>query len=350
MSVRTPSWEHQLNGWAEEALESHAAGEPLAVDGRQLRRAYRHAAALTRRHSRTFAMASGLLPPAKRRAVRALYAFCRISDDLVDEGGDNPLGALAQWRVRSLVGRPQPDDLVAVAWADVRARYRVPRRYAEQLLDGVGRDIVTTRYGNFDDLAAYCYGVASTVGLMAMHIVGFAGPHAIPYAVKLGVALQLTNILRDVGEDWRMGRLYLPLDELASFGLGEVDIAAAAAKGSAPDTNTDRMSPRWIEFMRFQIDRNRALYEEALPGVALLHADGRFAIGGAAELYRAILDDIEEHGYDVFGRRAHTHGCEKLRSLPGIWWRARVQGYGGDGRAPWRRRRHGEDHGLERRT
>ena len=115
---------------------------------------------------------------------------------------------------------------------------------------------------------------------------------------------------------------------VAAFGLGEVDIAAAAAKGSAPDTNTDRMSPRWIEFMRFQIDRNRALYEEALPGVALLHADGRFAIGGAAELYRAILDDIEEHGYDVFSRRAHTDGWEKLRSLPGIWWRARL-GYAG---------------------
>mgnify|MGYP005846185989 CR=1 FL=1 len=356
MSVHTPSWERRLNGWAEEALESHASGEPLAVERRQLRKAYRHAAALTRKHSRTFAMASGLLPPAKRRAVRALYAFCRVSDDMVDEGGDNPLGALAQWRVRALVGRPQPDDLVALAWADARTRYRIPRRYAEQLLDGVGRDIVTTRYATFDDLAAYCYGVASTVGLMAMHIVGFAGPQAIPYAVKLGVALQLTNILRDVGEDWRMGRLYLPLDELAAFGLSEVDIAAAsgiggalAGSGGPPATEGGGMSRQWAEFMRFQVERNRSLYDEALPGVALLHPDGRFAIGGAAESYRAILDDIEEHGYDVFGRRAHTGSWEKLGALPGIWWRARVLGYGA-GRHGWWRRRHGESHGPERRA
>ncbi len=349
MSVHTPSWEHRLNGWAEEALESHAAGEPPAVERRQLGRAYRYAAALTRGHSRTFAMASGLLPPAKRRAVRALYAFCRVSDDLVDAGGENPLGALAQWRVHSLAGRPQPDDLVAVAWAHARARYRIPRRYAEQLLDGVGRDIVTARYATFDDLAAYCYGVASTVGLMAMHIVGFAGLQAIPYAVKLGVALQLTNILRDVGEDWRMGRLYLPLDELASFGLGEVDIAAAVSPYAA--AAEERVTPRWKEFMHFQIARNRAIYEEALPGVALLHPDGRFAIGGAAELYRAILDDIEEHDYDVFGRRAYTGAWEKLQSLPGIWWRARVRGYGEGGLGRWGRRRHGdEDHGSERRA
>lgn len=347
MSVHTPSWEHRLNGWAEEALESRATGEPPAVERRHLWRAYRHVAALTRQHSRTFSLASGLLPPAKRRAVRALYAFCRVSDDLVDAGGANPLGALARWRIRSLVGRPPSDDLVAVAWADTRAQYRIPRRYAEQLLDGVGRDIVTTRYATFDDLAAYCYGVASTVGLMAMHIVGFAGPHAIPYAVKLGVALELTNILRDVRDDWCMGRLYLPLDELAAFGLGEVDIANAVEGGRGAAKG--RMTPQWVEFMRFQIARTRALYEEALPGVSLLHPDGRFAIGGAAELYRAILDDIEEHGYDVFSRRAHTDGWEKLRSLPGIWWRARVQGYGAA--TPWwaRRRKGDAEHGPERR-
>jgi phytoene synthase len=340
MSVHTPSWEHRLNGWAEEALDSYASVEPPAVERHHLRRSYRYATALTRRHSRTFSLASGLLPPAKRRAVRALYAFCRVSDDLVDEGSANPLRALAQWRVRALVGRPQPDDLVAVAWADTRARYSIPRRYAEQLLDGVGRDIVTTRYTTFDDLAAYCYGVASTVGLMAMHIVGFAGSHAIPYAVKLGVALQITNILRDVGEDWRMGRLYLPLEELAAFGLGELDIAASVARSEegSPGAERERVTPQWAEFMRFQIARNRMLYEEALPGIALLHPDGRFAIGGAAELYRAILDDIEEHNYDVFGRRAHTQAWEKVRSLPGIWWRACVRGYDDEAPRRWERR------------
>ncbi len=150
---------------------------------------------------------------------------------------------------------------------------------------------------------------------MAMHIVGFAGHKAIPYAIKLGVALQLTNILRDVQEDWENGRLYLPAEELRMFNLSEDDIAAG---------NIDH---RWRAFMRFQIRRARQLYAEALPGVALLGKSGRFAIAAAAELYRAILDDIEEHDYDVFNRRAHTTKQEKLRHLPGIWWRAKTNQY-----------------------
>jgi len=330
MSVQTPSWERRLNGWAVEALESYPDVEPPAVSRRQLRMAYHHVAELTRRHSRTFALASSLLPPAKRRAVHALYAFCRVSDDLVDAPNADQPRALAHWRTRALAGHPKLDDLVALAWAHTRARYGIPRRYAEQLIEGVGRDLVTSRYATFSELAAYCYGVASTVGLMAMHIIGYAGPEAIPYAVKLGVALQLTNILRDVGEDWRLGRLYLPLDELASYGLGEVDIA------------NGRVTPAWREFMRFQIARNRALYEESLPGITMLHPDGRLAIGSAAELYRAILDDIEEHDYDVFGRRAHVGTWEKVCSLPVIWWRACIKGYGHDGSetqrsGPWSR-------------
>jgi phytoene synthase len=184
-------------------------------------------------------------------------------------------------------------------------------RYAEQLIAGVARDVTVHRYGSFEDLAAYCYGVASTVGLMAMHIIGYAGKDAIPYAVKLGVALQLTNILRDVGEDWRSGRLYLPQDELAAYALAEDDIAAGVVDG------------RWRAFMRFQIDRTRKLYAEALPGIGLLDPDGRFAIGAAAGLYRGILDDIEAHDYDVFSRRAHVSTAGKLAKLPGIWWRSK---------------------------
>jgi phytoene synthase len=161
-------------------------------------------------------------------------------------------------------------------------------------------------------LAEYCYGVASTVGLMTMHIIGFSGPEAIPYAVKLGVALQLTNMLRDVDEDWRAGRLYLPQEELAAFNLIEEDIA------------TGNVDDRWREFMRFQIERNRSLYSEALPGIAMLDPDGRFAISASAELYRAILDDIELHDWDVFQRRSYVGTWGKLRRLPGIWWRSKV--------------------------
>jgi phytoene synthase len=315
------SWEDRLSTLAHEALQQEEPRVSVDVDGETLERAYAHCVAVTREHSKTFYTASTLLPPAKRQAVRALYAFCRISDDLVDRAQGDRLAALEAWRKRALSGDPAasnpsaPHALVALAWTDTRARFGIPARYAHQLIDGVAQDVHATRYATFDDLAAYAYGVASTVGLMSMHITGFDGPEAIPYAVKLGVALQLTNILRDVGEDWEAGRLYLPRDELAAHGLSEAEMTAG------------RVDDRWRAFMRFQIARNRRLYAESLPGVAMLHADGRFAIAAAAELYCGILQDIEAHDYNVFSRRAHVTKWGKLRRLPGIWWRARG-GYG----------------------
>src|SRR5690606_11050910 len=143
---------------------------------------------------------------------------------------------------------------VVIAWTDARMRYGIPQTYAEQLIEGVAQDLNRSRYRTFDQLSVYCYSVASTVGLMSMHIIGFVGLDAIPYAVKLGVALQLTNILRDVREDWESGRLYLPQEELDAYGLGEEDVAAGQVDG------------RCRAFMRYQIARNRQLYEEAWPG------------------------------------------------------------------------------------
>ena len=144
-----------------------------------------------------------------------------------------------------------------------------------------------------------------------MHIIGFAGEQAIPYAIKLGVALQITNILRDVEEDWCAGRVYLPMDELTAYGLSEADLVRK------------QVDDCWRAFMHYQIERNRRLYNEARPGIALLHRDGRFAVAAASDLYRAILNDIEAHNYDVFNRRAHVSAWGKVRRLPGIWWRNR---------------------------
>ncbi len=314
------AWEHRLLNWAYEALDERAGARTghQAANPALLGSAYAYSGAVTHAYSRTFYLASGLLPTDKRAAARALYAFCRISDDIVDQPGEAQAAQLADWRRRALgahtATHPAGDDPVALAFADARARYAIPRRYAEQLVDGVSRDLSPERYETFDDLAAYCYGVASTVGLMAMHIVGFApgtdGRQAIPYAVRLGVALQLTNILRDVGADYAAGRVYLPQAELEEFGLSEADLA----RGVVTDD--------WRAFMRFQIKRNRELYAEAMPGVAMLAPDGRFAIAAAANLYRAILADIEAHDYDVFNRRAHLSGAAKLGRLPGIWWQA----------------------------
>jgi phytoene synthase len=260
-------------------------------------------------HSKSFFMASQLLPTDKRRAARALYAFCRVTDDLVDCGSEQRESRLNLWRDHILSHTPPEDDYVAVAWTDARMRYAIPGRYAEQLIDGVAQDLTPRRYTTFDELAAYSYGVASTVGLMSMHIIGYTSQEAIRYAIKLGVALQITNILRDVAEDFRIGRVYLPEEDLAQFGLTDDDLARG------------EVDERWRNFMRFQIERNRRLYAEAMPGVGLLNPDGRFAIGAAAELYQGILNQIEKSNYNVFAGRASVSTFGKLRRLPGIWWR-----------------------------
>jgi 15-cis-phytoene synthase len=306
-----PAWERRLLALAEEGRPRSLPGDITAVDQDLLRKAYGHCDVVAKKHSRTFYMASSLLPSAKRRAVRALYAFCRVTDDLIDRAQGDLAAGLAAWEDCAMADVPTCDDLVALAWADTRAQYGIPACYAEQLVQGVAADLTKKRYADFEELVVYCYGVASTVGLMSMHIVGFSDHSAIPYAVKLGVAMQLTNILRDVQEDWQAGRVYLPQDELAAFGLSDAAIAAGK--------NTDQ----WRAFMRFQIERNQQLYEEASPGIAMLERSGRFSIAAAADLYRAILGDIETNDCDVFSRRAHLSTAAKLRRLPGIWWRSR---------------------------
>jgi 15-cis-phytoene synthase len=329
MSAQQHPWERRLLAWAAEGLEYAPPVHVPIQDTRLLDQAYAYCDKIAREQGRTFYKASGLLPDEKRRAMRALYAFCRITDDIIDRAGDEPEAALIAWKQRSLVvppwaaarlaAAPSPDDPVVLAWADTRDRYRIPASYAEQLIDGVARDLTTTRYASFDDLAAYCYGVASTVGLLSMHIIGFAGREAIPYAVKLGVALQLTNILRDVGEDWAAGRVYLPQDELAAFGLSDADISALSTTGFRGE---DGVTNRWRTFMRFQIERNRQLYVEATPGIAWLDPAGRFAIAAAAGLYRDILESIAVRGGDVFSQRAKPRTPTALPRAIGLWWRS----------------------------
>jgi phytoene synthase len=287
--------------------------EPYPVDSAALRAAYAHCERITQAHSRTFYLVSAFMSRPKRQAIRALYAFCRMSDDLVDCADGDRATKLAAWR-RAICDE-KVSDPVLHAWRDTLSRYRIPLGYMGQLLDALATDLTATRYPTFELLAHYCYGVASTVGLMSMHIIGFKDERAVEYAVRLGVALQLTNILRDVGEDWRRGRLYLPLDELQAFGLSESDI------------ESERVSEQWRAFMRFQIARARALYAESLPGLALLERDGRFAVAAAAELYGAILDDIEAHDYDVFRRRAQVSTSRKLIRLPAIAWRVYTNRY-----------------------
>ena len=312
MTYRYYNWEKPLLAMAYEGRHSTLPAELTVVyDPALLEQAYAHCEQITAENSRSFSLASRLLPEPQRRATRALYAFCRTTDDIVDRPTGNIPQSLRDWGGQALSGLPPGDNPVALAWTDTTARYQIPQQYAQQLIHGVERDLYQTRYDTFADLAKYCYGVASTVGLMSMHIIGFTGDEAIKYAVKLGVALQLTNILRDVAEDWQNGRLYLPQEELADFDLTEADIAAGV------------VTDRWRRFMQFQIDRTQQLYAEAWPGIAMLAPAGRLAIAAAAEFYRGILNDIAAHDYDVFSRRAHLSGWAKLRQLPGLWWRTR---------------------------
>ncbi len=295
----------------------HAFGPVGTISNEQqmaLDYAYDYCSRMTSQHSKSFYVASQLLPLHKRKAVRALYAFCRITDDIVDN--PNPASNITEdviaWRQRSLIELPQTNDLAVLAWTDARRNYRIPQIYAHQLIDGVYSDLSKVRYQNFDEVADYSYAVASTVGLMSMHIVGYLTDDAAAYAIKLGIALQMTNILRDVGEDYRMGRVYLPQDELAAFGLSDADIA----RGD--------VTPAWRKFMQFQIARTRQLYEDATPGIAMLNKDGRFSIASAANLYRAILGEIEQNDYDVFNNRAFTKKRKKARELMRTWWSTKL--------------------------
>jgi phytoene synthase len=300
---QVPRWEHELLRLALEGVENERIHTPS-----ELERGFTLAENATRVHSKSFYLASGLLPYAKRRAARVLYAFCRRTDDIVDKARGDASEELARWRARALASQPGTDDPLLLAWHDVRIRHRIPLTYVSHLLDGIGLDLTQKRYATFDELARYCYGVASTVGLMAMHIIGFKDRSALPYAVKLGVALQLTNILRDVGEDFSQGRIYLPQEDLSRFGYGEDDLARGV------------VDERFQVLMDFEIARAHRLYAEAWDGIPLLSGDGRLAIAAAGDLYRAILDKIVKNNYDVFQRRAQLSAVEKLARLPRIWW------------------------------
>lgn len=269
-----------------------------------LRAAYMACRAITRHHSKSFYLATRLLPPAKRNAMEALYAFCRTSDDTVDHSSD-AANALARWLAQIKYPAVPSHEPVLLAWADTCERYALPHDLTNELLAGVAMDLTIQRYNTFAELWVYCYRVASVVGLLSMRIIGF-DPGAEAYAIRLGIALQLTNILRDIGEDARRGRIYLPLEDLRRFGLSEHDILNGVRDN------------RFRRLMQYQIDRAEQLYRSSWPGVTLLHRDGQMAVAAAALLYRGILAQIVANDFDVFNRRAHVSASAKLLMLPHI--------------------------------
>lgn len=278
---------------------------------------------ITQRHARTFSLASRLLPQEKRRAAFALYAFCRIADDLVDlADSDNIAAAAMQLRdyraelVAALRGSPGGPVFREVA--RVTQTYGLSAAPLFELLDGVQRDLRPTLFQNWMELEAYCQGVASSVGEMCTHVFGLAHESAsldsaVRHARTLGVAMQLTNILRDVGEDARRGRCYLPVNDLARFGLSPHAVLTdpTIARGSA-----------WQSFMTYQVARARVLYESARPGIALLAPDARRCAAACALGYEGILGAIEDRRYDTISGRSRLGSLARLRVL----WRSRRYG------------------------
>lgn len=259
--------------------------------------AYAEVQRITRERARNFSYGIVLLPRAKRRAIAAVYAFARLVDDLAD--GDLPAPEKRE-RLRELHSLLDSggEGALWVALADARSRYSIPARALHDLVEGGLQDLEQTRYANFDELHGYCRRVAGAVGIACTAVYGADQPQR---AETLGVALQLINIMRDVAEDFALGRVYLPQDELASFGVSEGDIAAG------------RCNPAWQALMAYQAARARAYLGEGL--TLLGYLDGRSAacVATFAGLYRVTLERIEAAGFDVFDGAPTLSPLTKLR-------------------------------------
>jgi phytoene synthase len=268
-------------------------------------RAYAEVERLTRRRARNFAYGIMVLPRDKRRAIAAIYAFARRVDDIAD--GDLPaddkragLNAL-----RMQLDAAPGDDAMLVALADARLRFPIPRQALDALIDGGLQDLDHTRYADFEELRGYCTKVAGAVGIACVAVYG---SDDLERAETLGIALQLINIIRDVREDWELGRVYLPQDELSSFGVSDDDIAAK------------NVSPAWHALMTFQAERARAYLQDGLGLLRSLDSRSALCVSTFAGLYRATLDRIEQRGFDVFEGPPHLSALTKLRIVgQGLW-------------------------------
>ena len=271
--------------------------------------------------AKTFYLGTLLLPPAKRRAIWAIYVWCRRTDELMDSPAAQALPPatllerLDAWeeRTRGLFAGRVTDSFDRVM-LDTIERFPQPLQAYLDMIEGQRMDVVKHRYADFAELQLYCYRVAGTVGLMTQDVMGLDPayttapwselPDPTEAAVALGIANQLTNILRDVGEDRGRGRIYLPQEDLERFGYSEADLLAGT------------LNDNWRALMAFQLERARAWFTRSEAGVRWLSADARWPVWASLRLYRGILAVIERHNYDVFNKRAYVPRAGKLLDLP----------------------------------
>jgi phytoene synthase len=278
----------------------------VSPDQPQLDAAYQHCRRLNARHGKTFYLATGLLPKPARRHVHALYGFARYADDLVDHPGDRPaaepLAELERDLERGLAGGRCGHPVVRAVVHTVRT-YDIEQRYLTDFLASMAADLSVARYATFEQLRGYMWGSASVIGLQLLPVLGVTGDRAgaEQAASDLGIAFQLTNFLRDVGEDYRRGRIYLPQDTLAGYGVIE---SMFAANTTAPELR---------DAIRAEVRRARTYYRQAEPGIELLAATSRDCVRTAFTLYGQLLDEIERADYDVLAGRARVPRRRRLR-------------------------------------
>ena len=283
-----------------------------------LRESYEACKKLNARHGKTYYLATLLLPPHKRPYVHALYGFARYADEIVDDLAstlslDEKRKALREWSEARLADLRAgvSHDHIGRALVDTVRTFEIPIEYFEAFLYSMEMDLYRTSYESYDDLLDYVYGSAAVIGLQMVPILGALSDGAYEPAKKLGIAFQLANFIRDVGEDLQRGRVYLPLDELASFG---VDRAMLERR---------KLTPEITAALKFNIERVRTLQREAEPGIALLAPASRPCIEAASELYCGIVDEVEKINYDVFAHRATTSLARRLTVALPAWVRAR---------------------------
>ena len=266
-----------------------------------LEQSYAHCRAVAKQRARNFYYSFILLPPEKKNAMCAMYAFMRYCDDLSDEPGANR-SAIDHWRdalTEALAGRPD-DNPTWPAFLDAVKRYSIPHEYFYDMVEGVASDLAPRTIETFDDLYRYCYRVASVVGLTTIHIFGYTSPDALPLAEKCGIAFQLTNILRDVREDAALGRVYLPAEDLARFGV------------SIDDLKNARRTEQFGRLMEFETERARRYYRESAPLLELIQPKSRPSLWALIAIYSRLLDHLAESHYDVLMRRISLSSLEKI--------------------------------------
>ncbi|MSQ24723.1 MAG: squalene synthase HpnD [Dehalococcoidia bacterium] len=294
----------------------YAAGSgAVGADAAALQAAYRHCRQIARTQARNFYFAFLPLPQRQRQAIYAVYAFSRACDDYADE--PIPLEqkqALLDQQRRRLHDcyAGNPEGPVFTALADVVRTYRIPRQHFDDLLDGVVMDLTVRRYQTFDSLRDYCYHVASVVGLICLEIFGYTDPKAKEYAVDLGIAMQLVNIMRDVKEDIERDRVYLPLDELARFEYYEDDLRYGV------------MDERFLPLMRFQAARARGYFASGAKLLPLVPRRTRVCPATLQGLYSSLLTRMEQQGYNVHQERVRLSTSKKLYLVGTIWLKTKL--------------------------